>query len=412
MLTIDSPTSTLPFATSSSAAQDDTTSTGGSCEMCSNYETNLTRLQDAERDLKEQLVAAQELATRYEKDLSGERIYRKELESKLTALSLEADNKIQQILDSNASYEERLELLVTKQESDLKFMQEDMESARIKCQSIESEILELNRRYQNLLGLNKQKANEMREQNIDLPQTVEDLELVALQLREELIETRAAYEHSVDELKEELTVARQHVLEMQMRLKEAEDLLDESSIGLQIQQQQEGSGDNESGQRSPNQVRYVDDTNGEIQRHRQIIADLEHQISSFQRDFRSQIDLSVNEYRQKCATLQRELDTSETVQKDFVQLSQSLQIQLEKIRQAEREVRWQFEGDIEKCNQCESIFDKTREEKKHCLHCGKIFCSKCLTNTIVSGPKHRPAEVCDVCHTLLNRLVDFQSNRM
>jgi hypothetical protein len=37
--------------------------------------------------------------------------------------------------------------------------------------------------------------------------------------------------------------------------------------------------------------------------------------------------------------LKHELDTSEAVQKDFVRLSQDLQIQLEKIRQGENEVK-------------------------------------------------------------------------
>lgn len=53
----------------------------------------------------------------------------------------------------------------------------------------------------------------------------------------------------------------------------------------------------------------------------------------------AELEESLNQYRQKCSTLQNELDTSTSVQKDFVQLSQSLQIQLEKIRQAEHEVR-------------------------------------------------------------------------
>lgn len=44
------------------------------------------------------------------------------------------------------------------------------------------------------------------------------------------------------------------------------------------------------------------------------------------------------ELRGKVSTLQHDLDTSETVQRDFVRLSQSLQVQLEKIRQSEKEV--------------------------------------------------------------------------
>jgi Rab GTPase-binding effector protein 1 len=56
--------------------------------------------------------------------------------------------------------------------------------------------------------------------------------------------------------------------------------------------------------------------------------------------------------RNKVQSLQVELDNSEVVQRDFVKLSQSLQIQLEKIRQADSEVRWQHEDDVSDCNQC------------------------------------------------------------
>lgn len=48
------------------------------------------------------------------------------------------------------------------------------------------------------------------------------------------------------------------------------------------------------------------------------------------------MELTAQNYKARCFSLQSELDTSEAVQKDFVQLSQSLQIQLEKIRQSEQ----------------------------------------------------------------------------
>merc|ERR1712055_87818 len=45
--------------------------------------------------------------------------------------------------------------------------------------------------------------------------------------------------------------------------------------------------------------------------------------------------------RNKVTSLQVDLDNSVAVQNDFVRLSQSLQVELEKIRQAEKEVgRW------------------------------------------------------------------------
>lgn len=66
--------------------------------------------------------------------------------------------------------------------------------------------------------------------------------------------------------------------------------------------------------------------------------------------------------RNKVQSLQVELDNSEVVQRDFVKLSQSLQIQLEKIRQADSEVRWQHEDDVSECNQCNKKLN-TRKDK-------------------------------------------------
>lgn len=135
--------------------------------------------------------------------------------------------------------------------------------------------------------------------------------------------------------------------------------------------------------------------------YQQRIDELESQITSMQKE-KQNFEKLLMECRQKCQTLQAELDTSETVQKDFVRLSQNLQIQLEKIRQAEQEVRWQFDEDVFNCNSCDIEFNG-KTSKFHCRHCGKIFCKNCLSQSIPSGPQRRPANVCEVCHTLLNR---------
>ena len=99
------------------------------------------------------------------------------------------------------------------------------------------------------------------------------------------------------------------------------------------------------------------------------------------------------------------------------------------------------------CQNCKSALSANRR-KHHCRHCGRIFCSDCVTKTVASGPTgrdelyknrssrkndsheekrpsgspillkiasenrfsgktyfytivSRPAKVCDVCHTLL-----------
>lgn len=52
---------------------------------------------------------------------------------------------------------------------------------------------------------------------------------------------------------------------------------------------------------------------------------LEKQLQEIQREKRD-ADLAITELRQRVTSLQQELDTSEAVQKDFVRLSQSLQV--------------------------------------------------------------------------------------
>ena len=53
---------------------------------------------------------------------------------------------------------------------------------------------------------------------------------------------------------------------------------------------------------------------------------------------RARADGQVSEYKARISNLQQELDNSVAVQTDFVRLSQSLQMELEKIRQSEKEV--------------------------------------------------------------------------
>lgn len=52
---------------------------------------------------------------------------------------------------------------------------------------------------------------------------------------------------------------------------------------------------------------------------------LEKQLQEIQKE-KKDADLIITELRQRVMSLQQELDTSEAVQKDFVRLSQSLQV--------------------------------------------------------------------------------------
>ncbi|CAD5220831.1 unnamed protein product [Bursaphelenchus xylophilus] len=319
---------------------------------------------DLQLELKEKLEAAKQLTDRYEKMLQEERTYRQELERVFEKKSKEAETSTFQLNEQIQSLERLLDNLSAKFNNEMKIVEEKFDELLSINQSRLDDFNTVNEKYQKLLGLYRKNASNMREDNISLPQTVDELQFECLKLREEIIETRSAKEHIEEEkasavaaLNSELEQARAMSGRM-MRTQENEEL-------------------------------------------RQTICDLEKRLSESQAEAGAMAK-SLEEFRQRCSQLQVELDNSEAVQKDFVRLSQNLQIQLEKIRSTEQEVRWQFAEDVAKCNSCEADIRRTTQ-KGNCLHCGKVFCTNCIKQQISTGPNNRIAKVCSVCHTLLNR---------
>lgn len=83
--------------------------------------------------------------------------------------------------------------------------------------------------------------------------------------------------------------------------------------------------------------RQLTDVQRQLDEHRSTIGDLEGGLAILKHE-KAAAEASNRENRQRALVLQQELDNCEQVQKDFVRLSQSLQIELEKIRQADHEV--------------------------------------------------------------------------
>lgn len=84
------------------------------------------------------------------------------------------------------------------------------------------------------------------------------------------------------------------------------------------------------------------------------------------------------------SSLQEQLTKSEEVQMDFVRLSQSLQIQLEKIRGADTEVRWQHEEDVSECQECKQPFASAKKKVQF------LFCQKLRKKSMAGSHFYNP----------------------
>ncbi len=260
-----------------------------------------------------------------------------------------------------------------------------------------------------LTGKHSAKAQEMQNEAINLPEKMEDMQLLLLRLREDTIAAKVSQERT-----EEKARAEAAFLKTQLRGEEEAKASIEDQYSAEIDQLKASLARLQGCQRElqlEQQRRREGEEREEEARKTAAAAKREAEAEGAAK---RELEARSAEMRGRLTNLQQELDNSVAVQNDFVRLSQSLQVELEKIRQSEKEVRWQHEEDVNDCQGCKAPLVNSggglgsgssprhaRRNKHHCRHCGRIFCSDCLSKTVASGPRQRANKVCEVCHTLL-----------
>lgn len=379
---------------------------GRPCSMCSNYEA---QLQTAQEEMKASITDNKRL----ERLLANERQamekalkYQSQLEETLKASAEEAQTQVATLSSKLQECEKyMLELKQTLTHSQLS-LQDQLKSLTHGRDEVQKELTKLQDENDNLVGKHSKTAQQLQNEDINLPNNLDEMQLLLLKYREEIIAAKVAKEHSEETLRSEQVFLRSQLLSEQEEKQRMEEALSQEIGALQskagLLERVKADLERESVMRSEMETKHreAEASLKSIQaKSKQLIGALQQRVEEGEKT-RAQLEEEVHKLRGKVQSLQVDLDNSEAVQRDFVKLSQSLQIQLEKIRQAENEVRWQHEDDVEDCNNCRQPFSVTKR-KHHCRHCGHIFCADCTTKSVNSGPVGRPAKVCDVCHTIL-----------
>jgi Rab GTPase-binding effector protein 1 len=276
----------------------------------------------------------------------------------------------------------------------------DLQTLTRDREKIVKEVKRLQAENDNLVGKHSVLAEAMASETINLPNKLEDMQLLLLTYREDLIAAKIGKERAQERLKSEVAFMKTQLTSEQQSKgalqRELEQELEEAKLNVVELQQVKRELELEKGQR---RILEVDLQKVEA-RQSQTSQEKAEQVQAAQTD-KEGLTLVVTQLKNKVASLQVDLDNSVAVQNDFVRLSQSLQVELEKIRQAEKEVRWQHEEDVDDCGSCRAAFSVTKR-KHHCRHCGRVYCSDCVSKQVPSGPNGRTSRVCDVCHTLLS----------
>ncbi|KAJ4439578.1 hypothetical protein ANN_07705 [Periplaneta americana] len=428
------------------------------CDMCSNYEAQLVRAQQRSRELEKQLAALERTVDRYREDLAKESDFRKDMEEKWNEKKEEHKIQVAELKKKMESAEETLRDLrntytqmysevmdqltsLTQQREQVQeqlnkstgflnmcshnvvstgcnksplcilcyFKMNDVIDNPADCEVRNvirflnarhlkpAEIYRLQKENDNLLGKHSAHSQQLQNEMINWPDKVEDLQVLLLKFHEELIAAKVAKETMEEReqiLRSEIQIIRDQMSGEQEERVSMEDSLTSELNNLKTQLH--------IYEKERHEYKVTHEELEELVKNSQRTAtEFEGQLTEALKT-KKQLEEQVAELKSRVGSLQQELDNSEAVQKDFVRLSQSLQVQLERIREADTQVRWQHDEDVEECQGCRTGFSFTRS-KQHCRHCGRIFCINCLSHTVHSGPNHRPSKVCDVCHTLLVR---------
>ncbi|XP_028175005.1 rab GTPase-binding effector protein 1 isoform X6 [Ostrinia furnacalis] len=350
------------------------------CDMCANYEKQLVAEQaaaDAARDRAHKRDTALKLAT---EELEGVRSLHDETVRAWHAERAAAASTLQALQAAVGEAQATLlERAASARDAESRALHA-VTTLTVHRETLQKKLDSLERDNAYLIGQYTKKAAELQNEFIDLPDNVEELQELALRLREQMIvcavgrEEAARAEHELRaQLLEHTRLLHQHDAAL------AAARAEHSDARKELEQLQ-----TERGQLS------------ELGDKLRAANDLTEQLL----DDKRRLAAEAAELRGRVGALQQELDNSEKVQQDFVRLSQSLQVQLQRIREADTEVRWQHDDDVSECPACRAPLPNNKK-KVHCRHCGRIFCAACASHQVPAGPRRTPARVCSVCRTLL-----------
>ncbi|KAK7080238.1 Zinc ion binding [Halocaridina rubra] len=380
---------------------------GRSCQLCANYQTQLQKIQSEYKETEKERGKLEKALQRYKEDLDREARYRHVMEEKWHNMAQEYEKKVAGVASIVEAASSKHNEVVARFRATVTNLHDQLRALTERRDAAQQELTRLQKENDDLVGKHSQHSQQLQNEIINLPDKMEDMQLLLLRYREDIIAAKVSKEHLEETLKSEILFLKDQVLAEQHEKNTIEDRLSTEidqlrekvamleSVETQMKMERRSRLDMD------NQLREMENRQSEAQlKSQQIISALKTQVAE-QTQARARLEAEVVELRGRVSTLQHDLDTSEAVQRDFVRLSQSLQVQLEKIRQSDKEVRWQHEEDQEECNSCKQRFSAVGRRKHHCKHCGKIFCNECVSKTVPSGPNRRLSRVCDVCHTLL-----------
>ncbi|XP_040280802.1 rab GTPase-binding effector protein 1 isoform X1 [Bufo bufo] len=314
---------------------------GRRCDMCSNYEKQLQGIQTQEAETRDQVKKLQlmlrQANDQYEKTLKE----KQELEDYMKQNTDETTNQISTLTQRAQDSETMLTDLQQAFSLAKRSVQEQMAVLMQSREQVSEELTRLQKDNDSLQGMHGLHVSLQQAENFILPDTIEELHELVLKYREDIISVRTASDHLEEKLKAEILFLKEQIQAEQCQkenieetlqieienCKEEIDILEASISSLKIELDRIKVEKEELESRLQHKTKELQDV-------QELKISLEEQLSK-ETSSKTSLEELFFEEKNKAQRLQTELDVSEQVQRDFVKLSQTLQVQLERIRQTE-----------------------------------------------------------------------------
>ncbi|XP_032433122.1 rab GTPase-binding effector protein 1 isoform X1 [Xiphophorus hellerii] len=314
---------------------------GRRCDMCSNYEKQLQAIQGQEAETRDQVKKLQAMLRQANDQLERTMTEKQSLEESVKIGNEETDAKVSALMQRVQESEALLSTLQQAFSEAKRNTQEQMAVLLKSREQVADELSRLQRDNESLQGKHRLHLELQQQEDFQMPDTVQDLQGLVLQYRDDVVALRTAADHVEEKLKAEILFLKEQIqaeqclkenLEDTLQLeiegcKEEIDILEASFSSLKMELERVKAEKDKLQSCLAEKTETLDSVQA-------VKMSLEHQFREVA-TAKSALESQVLDERDKAQRLQTELDVSEQVQKDFVKLSQTLQVQLERIRQAE-----------------------------------------------------------------------------
>uniref|UniRef100_A0A673IXL7 Rabaptin, RAB GTPase binding effector protein 1 n=1 Tax=Sinocyclocheilus rhinocerous TaxID=307959 RepID=A0A673IXL7_9TELE len=291
---------------------------GRRCDMCSNYEKQLQVIQGQEAETRDQVKKLQAMLRQANDQLERTMNERQELEDSVKQANEETTAKISELKQKVQESESLVSALQQAFSQAKRNTQEQMAVLLQSREQVTEELNRLQRDNESLQGKHRLHMTLQQQEDFHMPATVQELQKLVLQYREDIVSACTAAEHLEEKLKAEILFLKEQIQAEQCLKENLEDTLQ-----LEIEGCKEEIGE------------WILESS--LAEKSQMLESVQGLKNSLEEQLKDALGskTQVFEEKDKAQRLRTELDVSEQVQRDFVKLSQTLQVQLERIRQAD-----------------------------------------------------------------------------